>query len=218
MNRPFKEKLSHLDELLVETSNKLVQMPWDQKTFVASWHAQMYYFLCNASRLTSTAASRLTISDDDWHQYFIQHSIEEKQHEILAKNDVEKLGFQINDFPEHYSTMALYQTQYYYMDRVDPLSLLACILHREGLSLYCGNNLLQQIRDAGHGTEEFLELHVGEDEHHVEDALNGVLGLPAKTMDVVEKAFYATDWYFNQMVMHAYQTAQFTRETANPAA
>ncbi len=153
--------------------------PWEDRLFYAFWLSQMYYFLCHATRLIHIAGAHFKIDDDTWHVRCIDHAVQEKFHERLALNDLADLGYDISQFGEMAEVSHLYQSQYYLVQHLDPISIYGSILYLEGLSIFVGNEVTDRVVKAhGTGAASFLITHTNEDVGHIEQAFEVLKACP----------------------------------------
>jgi len=159
---------------------------WTDKTFYANWLAQTYHYVLHSTRLLALGAANFPLDQNKFHFRFIEHLREERGHEKLALNDLEALGFELKDFPEMPALSAFYQTQYYWIERVSPLSFFGWILCLEGLAVRKGTGLYQKLdKNFGPKATGFLKIHQGEDVDHLEKAFEYLSSLTGEQADVV---------------------------------
>lgn len=163
-------KMTYDNEL--ERLGKIMQdFPWEDEAAYANWCAQTYHYVCHSTRLLAVSAGRIPLANEEIYTRYLRHLQEEKGHEKLALRDLEKLGHSIREFPEEPNTAAFYQTQYFYVERVNPFALLGYILFLEGLSAKYGPDCYRRVLKA-HGKEatSFWKVHAEEDPGHVDQA------------------------------------------------
>lgn len=148
-------------------TEEMTRLPWENKRFYASFLAQTYYFVRHSTRLLALASAYSF--DDSLHRRYAAHIAEEKGHDRLALNDLNRLG--VNLEPELPQTRNLYETQYYKIERENASSLMGYILALEGVASMICPKIMTRITQA-HGAEcaKFLKLHIEEDPDHVEKA------------------------------------------------
>src|SRR4051812_16609202 len=91
----------------------MINYPWEKPDYYAAFLAQFYYFLVHATRLLCLSGARFSVKEDALHLFCLDHCQEEKNHELLALNDLKHLGYDIKDFPESPNIAQMYQSQYY---------------------------------------------------------------------------------------------------------
>jgi hypothetical protein len=155
-----------------------------------NWLAQTHYFVLHSTRLLALASSRFGHGHDDLHYRFAEHVRQEKGHDLMAKKDLKNLGFSLADFPELPETQAFYQTQYYWIEHVDPIAFFGYILCLEALAVTdWARGIHVRARDSfGSKASVFLKVHTVEDEGHLEQALAHLAPL-----DEAEKAIIAAN-------------------------
>lgn len=162
--------LSKYEDSAASMSAAIRSFPWENKIAYAQFLAQTYYYVCHSTRLLAASAARFTQVDQNMHRRFLKHTEEENSHELLALRDLQKLGFQIKDFPETIHTKALYEVQYYKVEHIDPASLMGYILALETLA---GTDFvwLKEKLTAIYGKEcvKFVQVHADEDPDHIEN-------------------------------------------------
>lgn len=182
-NQIFNDEMTQMGKLIPE-------FPWEDKKFYACWLAQTSYFVTYSTRILARTASRFTLSQDHFHKRFLLHLREESGHEKLALNDLKDLNENIEMYPELPETSALYQSQYFWIEQEDPISVFGYIFALEGLAVQCGDVVTTRVlRVFGPKTGSFLKVHAGEDPDHLKDAFAATLGLQEEKMSLIEKNF-----------------------------
>jgi hypothetical protein len=131
------------------------------------WLAQAYFFVQHSTPLLALSCGR-SVTNRSYHLRCISHLNEEKGHDRLLLNDLKSLGFSIQDFPEFASTSAFYQSQYYWIEHINPISFLGYIYVLEALADLQGKIKADQAK--GFQADSFLKLHADEDAGHLEQA------------------------------------------------
>ncbi len=163
VKKMFQDEMNAVQKMIVE-------MDWKDPEFYAEWLAQTYFFVCHSTRIIATAGVKFPIEKNALHNRFLQHATEEKNHEIIAIKDLKHLGRDIKEFSPLPATQAFYQSQYYWIDQVDPASVYGYFLVLECLAIQCGPVLMQKLKP--HHPEKsltFLRIHVEEDEDHINE-------------------------------------------------
>jgi hypothetical protein len=182
-NRIFKDEMTELGKLIPE-------FPWEDRKFYGCWLAQTSYFVTYSTRILARTASRFNIGQDHFHKRYLIHLREEAGHEKLALNDLKGLNENIEMYPELPETSALYQSQYFWIEQQDPLSVFGYIFALEGLAVQCGDVVTERVQKTfGPKTVSFLKVHAGEDPDHLKDAFTAIFGLPEEKMSQIEKNF-----------------------------
>jgi hypothetical protein len=160
------------------------------KTSYAWWLSQTHYFVCHSTRLLALAASRFGRSDEELHFRFAEHIGEERGHEHMATRDLKALGFKLADYDELPETQAFYQSQYYWIEHVDPIAFFGYILCLEAFSVNSGIRLYKEALAAfGDRATVFMKVHTEEDVDHLGKAVRLVEGLSPEKQQIVLKNF-----------------------------
>ena len=183
---------SDLEKVLSQSVEKMVSsmeaFPWEDRKAYADLMAQTFWYSRHTTRILTFAGITYGFEDDDHHYRFLKHASEEKKHEQLALRDIKELGFSIEDFEESFNTMALYQTQYYWIDREGPSSIYGYILALEDYAVKACSKMADMCSDFhGSKTSHFWKEHYEADPAHVESALKFVRKLSPETLELVSK-------------------------------
>jgi thiaminase len=174
---------------------------WENKDTYACYLAQTYYYVAHSTRLLASAASRFSQEEAHFHRRFLKHCQEENSHEILAKNDLEKLGYKLSDFPELEETRMFYEAQYYKVEHLDPISLLGYILPLEIIACTECPKLYHFVRNIwGEKCASFLKVHGEEDPDHVDKALELLNSLSPSRLKIIEENFKQTVKAFSMLL------------------
>lgn len=164
------------------------------REFYADWLAQTYYFVCHSTSLLGYALPYL--KNPTLKARFEKHIGEEDRHEFMAKKDLEKLGFSLEDFPEHAETQSLYQSQYYRIQFEGGTTLLGYILFLEGLAVHWGKPVMALIETLFKGSTVFVHVHATEDPHHLVEAIESVALLSQHEQELIRRNLrYSRDMY-----------------------
>lgn len=172
---------------------------FQDKQVYGDWLAQTYYFVCHSVPLLGYALSH--IKDPQLRRRFEKHIGEEEQHELLLKKDLERLGFGLEDFPEHPETQAFYQGQYYRVHFEGGVSLLGYILFLEGMAVHWGKGLHEALKAYHPQSLVFLHVHVSEDPEHLESALSSISKLSSEEQKSVINNFYYSHTIYKQILL-----------------
>ncbi|MGE0528103.1 MAG: iron-containing redox enzyme family protein [Bdellovibrionales bacterium] len=175
--------------------------PWEVKYAYAMWCGQMYYFIRNATRLLAAAAARLDVSNDSLHWAFGDHIQGEKHHEKLLVNDLMRMGFKVDDFPEFPEIATVYQTAFYMIDYQNPAALYGTILYLESLSLTWLPAIFDRCQALyGKTATTFLRVHVAEDVDHIGKAFRVIDSMnPDQCLAVQNGIILASTTYYQFM-------------------
>lgn len=185
-------------------SKAFKQYPWENKLAYAEFLAQTYYYVCHSVRLLCASAGRLPQEDQEIFKRFIKHMQEENSHELLCIRDLQKLGFNINDFSELAQTRTFYEVQYYKIEHLDPLALMGYILALEtmaGRELKSTKEKLTQLY--GKEAVKFIQVHADEDPDHIEKALNLIEKLDQRRLKIIDQNLEQTALSYVEMLQAA---------------
>ena len=187
---------------LIERTKEVIEATdWSNKQSYGNWLAQTYYFVRHSTRLLALSAACCSQDDSEYHWRLVEHTSEEKGHEIQALQDLKALGFQLTDFSEEHPTAAFYQTQYYQIQHVDPLAFFGYILCLEGLAVEAGEFIYDTAKSS-HGAKctRFLKLHVGEDPDHLEKAFASIASIEPSRLRNVEVSMTLSFYFYDQIL------------------
>ncbi|MBC74436.1 MAG: hypothetical protein CME64_00315 [Halobacteriovoraceae bacterium] len=160
--------VSELEQSLNSVMEKLSNagLTSDREKYV-NFLAQTYYFVCHSVPLLELAIRHS--QNDDFIKRSLEHIKEESGHEKIALHDLKKLGANIHDYPEWNWTQNFYGRQY---DLVleDGEILLGYILALEGIAAL-GKKAAKQVNDNFDRGTKFVDIHVEEDQDHLEKVL-----------------------------------------------
>lgn len=182
-------------------SNAIRNYPWENERAYAEYLAQTYYYICHSTRLLAASAARFSQADQGLHKRFLKHTDEENSHELLALRDLQKLGFNIENFPELAQTKTLYEIQYYKIEHCDPAALMGYILALETLAANDLKWLKEKVTGLyGKECAKFIQVHADEDPDHIEKALKVVDQLSANRLPAIDINIQQTALCFNDML------------------
>lgn len=166
----------------------LATLPWEDAQFYGHFLAQTYYYVRNATRVLAKAAYRCSHEEEPLHKKLIQGINEEKNHEIMATNDMNEIGFTLQNFPEMPATSAYYQTLLATIDYDGPYALLGYFVALEGLGAIGADHVFDStFNKFGKKATQFLRVHTRVDKHHFDDGLAFIETLPPEKQAIVEK-------------------------------
>lgn len=164
-----------LQDCVDQLAPALARFPWEDRKAYADWVAQTYYYVSHSTRLLAASAARFPLDErgNALHLRFASHMGEEKKHELLCLHDLRVLGASIADYPEHHSTRAFYEGQYFKIEHQDPLALFGYILPLEAIGPSAAKVWMPRIIGAhGEKSASFIKLHAEEDVDHLDKALH----------------------------------------------
>ncbi len=180
--------------MAVQMSAKSVfDLDFSDRLIYETWLAQAYYFVRHSTPMLALSCG-LAIENREYNLRCISHLAEEKGHDRMLLNDLKKIGSSIENVPEFSSTRALYQTQYYWIEHVNPVSFLGYIMVLEGIAVHCGPRKVEETKSfAG---SSFVKLHAQEDLDHFQSALSQLDLMSEKDQrDIVGNAEHTADLY-----------------------
>jgi hypothetical protein len=173
---------------LLDLQEVTLTFPISQKHMYAQWLSQTYYFVCHSTRLLAVASSLFKMDKNDFHYRFAEHIKEERHHELLAIKDLKEIGCDIEQFEELPETAAFYQTQYYWIERVNPIALYGYILCLEGFATQGAVAFYESVcATYGKKAGTFLKVHTCEDVDHLEKALSRLESISLEEAHIIEK-------------------------------
>lgn len=156
-------------ERLDEVGPQFKEFPWTDKQAYASWLAQTYFFVKHTTIFIALTGARLGFENRELHYGVLDHFQGEKNHDLVALNDLKALGHSIDEFEEFLETSAFYQTQYYFIDHVHPIAHLGFATFLEGLAAQFGEEIADKLEGAfGKKANRFIAIHAVEDQDHFE--------------------------------------------------
>lgn len=175
---------------------------WGNKEFYADFMAQTFYYVRHSTRLLALCASRLNYEQEQKiHLRFIRHLGEESNHEKLALNDLQHLGFSILDFPEMSATRLFYEPQYYKIEHEKPLAIMGYILFLEAFAQKACPPLTKKLKELhGNKTATFFHVHGEEDPQHVKEALTMIQALDNSNLLAIENNLIQSSYAYTQMI------------------
>lgn len=179
----------------------VVEAPWKDATFYASWLAQTYYFVKDNTRLLMLCGSRVSLQDQKLHIRLIEHASEEKGHEMLLVRDLNKLGRKVEEIPQFSSTAGFYQSQYYWIEHCHPIAFFGYIILLEGLGAEYAPKVGKMAGEAhGAAATSFLRVHGEEDTSHIESAFKELAALPSEHIAMVAENFRLALGFYEAIV------------------
>lgn len=161
---------SAFDQKVKELGQTFLDFPWEREAAYASWIAQTYYFVRHTTVLVSLSAARFGAYDRENHYRMLAHLADERGHDLMALQDLENLGWRLDQLPELPETRLFYQNQYYMINFEDPFSHLGYSLCLEGLAALYAPEVFKRVSKAyGKGSCEFLRVHATVDQDHYAD-------------------------------------------------
>jgi len=126
------------DTTVSAVGKKVLAFPWQDRNAYALWLAQTFFLVRHTSTLISILAGKVGVHDPLRHRELLSHLREETGHEMFAQRDLEALGFSMPDFAEMVQSSVIYQSQYFRLDRTNPMVLWVYGLMLEGVASSVG--------------------------------------------------------------------------------
>lgn len=177
-----------MDLLIKDLKNQ----PWENIEFYKEYLAQSYYYTFYSVKMLAHAASLTTVEQNGYYKRSIEHIKEEHGHDSLALTDFKRLGGKIEDHPELGVTRALYEPQFYKIQR-QPTALLGYILALEYMCVRHYKDLWKRL-DQCYGAKctNFVRVHAEDDPDHVDKAILQIESLPPHEISAVIKNYDQT--------------------------
>jgi hypothetical protein len=142
--------------------------------------------------MLAMAAGWTSPEKQNYYRRSLQHIHEEQGHELIAVNDLKILGGDVHEFPELSVTRALWEPQFYKIQR-NPTTLLGYILSLEALALMTFQPLLQTLKKSYPDEAcRFVKVHAEDDPEHVEHALAQIEKCTLEEREEIFANFYQT--------------------------
>lgn len=180
MQLELERELKKLETLVNSTE-------WENPLVYGNYMAQTYYYVCHSTRLLGLAASYFQQDRDQLHRRFAAHMAEEKGHEKLALSDIKHIKLELSQFPELSLTRAFYESQYYKIQYQNPTAFFGYILFLEAMAVRLGP-IVYNRASAAHGKQaaNFFRIHVEEDPHHVDQAIEQIMKLSEPELALIK--------------------------------
>ena len=156
------------DENVTKLEEGFLAFPWDNERAYAAYLAQTFYYVTHSVKLLEYAAN---VADPELKECLLHHVEEENGHEKLALNDLEKLGYSLEDFPESPESKEMYEAIYKGIDDHGPAPIIGYAMALEGLSARQCPRVAEILIDKyGRNKSTFIKLHGDVDPGHMEDS------------------------------------------------
>jgi hypothetical protein len=145
--------------------------PWHDANAYAWWLAQTYYLVRHTTRFIALTAARVPFEQNWLHYKLMEHCREESGHDALALNDIQRMGFSVDQLAPLPETTALYRAQYYALEYGLPVSHFGYSFCFEGYACRRAGQIRKAVEAAhGKGTATFLAVHAVVDQDHFAEA------------------------------------------------
>lgn len=172
-----------MDKEIQRVTQRYRSVNWKDKNVYGDYLAQTYYYVGYSTRLLALAAGNMRLEDNAYFKRYIKHITEESSHEKLAQRDLENLGCSLEEFSELSETRMFYESQFYKIEHVDPLSFMGYVLLLESLAVQECPAVTKTVSEV-HGKKcaSFVKLHGEEDPDHVDKAMAMLNELPQERL------------------------------------
>lgn len=175
-------------EELEKTRDLFLGFPWEDREAYAEWLAQTYYMVNHSTRLVALAGAYAPLDRTDLHARFVDHSKEERGHQLIAISDIKNLGYSLNEFPCLYPSACMYQVQYYWIQHRGAVSFFGYTLALESLAAeYCSLIYRRVLTTHGANASRFLKCHSEEDMSHIQKAMKQLEKLDEQDRALVQE-------------------------------
>lgn len=187
-----------LQNQLSKIENTYNNINFEKKEVYAQWLAQSYFFVRHSTRLLNLSSGLTPFDLNFYHLRANEHAHEEKNHEKMLIMDLKELGYEIDSFKESSIIKAFYQSQYYSIEHIHPLSFIGYVYLLESLPLDLGKKLLKKIEGRyGKKATTFLRVHTQEDEKHIQSLLKLIESLPMELNNKIEENLILSGTLYN---------------------
>jgi len=171
---------------LPKLEKEFVNFPWEDERSYGNYLAQTYRYIIHSCKLLRYAAQKTEHSD--LKKCLLHHDAEEDGHENLALNDLKKMGFSLEDFPELKETKVIYDTIYDQIDQYGPAAIIGYAMALEGLSARRCPEISQRLVEKwGRKKASLICLHGEVDPGHMEESFETLNFFTEDELDVVGK-------------------------------
>ncbi len=197
-----------------EMEQSCLELPWEDARTYGDWVAQTYFYVRHATRVLAKAAFRCTIEQEDLHKVFLKGINEEKNHEIMAVNDLKHMGLRLGDYYEYPETSAYYQTLYHLIDYNGPYELLGYFVNLEGLgAIGCDGFYDKIIKSHGEKAASFIKVHARIDARHFQEGIDLLNSLKPEQLKIVRHGLEISTPLYCNMIRRVTQES-YKRRTA----
>ncbi len=212
-------KLTPIELNAVECVRKMEsycnRLPWESREAYGEWLAQTYFYVRHATRVLAKAAWKCSMEEEYFHKRLLHGINEEKNHEVMAINDLERLGLYIEDYKENPETSAYYQTLYHLIDANGPYELLGYFVTLEGLGAIGSEGLYNRIVKAhGEDAASFIKVHAHLDSRHFDEGLEMLRALGPKQSQIVEHGLALSTTLYCNLIQAVTTKYSVRRESA----
>lgn len=196
----------------------VLDFPWDDLEFYSRWLSQTYFYTRQSTRLLLMASACMPLEFQALHLRFGQHAGEEGGHEILARRDLAAMGFEPEAHGEFAETKAFYGLQFYQVQHKSAPSLMGWVLPLEGLAIQYGRQIKCKVDQCPQKVStRFLDVHVEEDEGHMESAFKALKTIPEQYHSAICENMAVTVSLYLQVLEKCAQEASVSLNERNVA-
>ncbi len=187
----------------IDLTGKTVRnFPWQNPEFYAAWLSQTHFYQIHSTRVVAFAGGLFPYSMNEFHLNFMEYAREEKNHEKLLIFDLKDLERKITDYNEIAETQALYQSQYYWIQHVHPITIYGYFLYLEGIAVEHGQYILDKVESAfGGKAARCLKVHINEDVDHTEGHFKSLANLKEEHVELIKKNLHVSARLYENMML-----------------
>jgi len=195
-----------------KTEQAILGYNWEDPVAYGMWLAQTYHMVAHSTRLVAMAGAYVPVGQESLHARFVDHSREERGHQLVCVNDIKQLGYKLEDFPVLFQSHAMYQIQYYWIQFRCAASFFGYTLSLECLAEQYGPEVAKRVVTAhGKKASNFLLLHSEDDQDHTQEAYKHMKNLtPAEEQAAKENLILSCDIYRSMLEEAQIKAASLT--------
>jgi len=176
------------------------RFPWTDERAYANWLAQSYHMTKYTTRVAALTAGYMPIECSDIHKRSLIHLKEENGHELLALNDLKKMGYKIEDLKKTIEASVMVQSQYYFID-MHPAAHFGFVIVLEAIAAQKGGVIINALRSRfDQDCCSFIEIHAEVDQHHVGDLAELINASPEHCHDLMIENMQQTAELYSKML------------------
>ncbi|MNJ93380.1 hypothetical protein D3C87_110600 [compost metagenome] len=215
--RPFEtENLSEKIHQVFERESKkmiaaFIEFPWENEEAYAHWLAQSFYLVRHTTTYLCLTAGAMSYDNPEHHSFLLHHLREETNHEKLALNDQETLGWDLSQTPETFEAQMMMQSQYYFINK-SAFAHYGFFWLLEKMAAEAGPVVVQRLRKHyGDSCITFLDLHAHEDVEHSREIGEAVATFPKHVLTHVIRNMEQTGQLYCQMLKGIAEKCRHTK-------
>jgi hypothetical protein len=186
---------------LAKTGPIIEAFPWSDAKAYASWLVQTHTMVNHSTRLVALAGAYAQLDRNELHARFVDHSKEERGHQIVAVADLKSLGYELKDLPRLPQSEVMYQIQYYWIQHRGATSFFGYTLALESIASEYGKFIYDSVNKA-HGAKasKFMKLHSEDDVEHIQKAYDQINKLNEKELELVAENLTLSSQLYRSML------------------